>query len=329
MTAGEKPAVLVSGGAGYVGSHVALALVEAGYRTVVVDDLSTGRRDTVPPEAVLLEADVGDGAAMRAVVERYGIGAALHLAATAAADPSARAAERDLAASAAFATACAAGGVERFVLTSSAAVYGAGTDAPASAYAAGKLETERRVRAAFAASGRGAIVLRCFNVAGADPAGRTGPRPGAGLVAAACEAALGLRERMTVFGTDYETGDGTCVRDYVHATDVASAHVAALGALERGVGGLTLDCGTGRGRSVREVLAAVGRRAGRAFPVGNGPRRRGDVTMSVARPAAIRDALGWRARHSALDTVVATALAWTARRAGPAPRPPAPARLPR
>ena len=200
--------------------------------------------------------------------------------------------------------ACAAGGVRRLVLASSAAAHGAGAG-PASAYGTAKRATEERVRAAFAPPGRGHAVLRCFNVAGADPALRAGPRLGQGLVQAACEAALGLREDLTLHGTDWETADGTCVRDYVHASDVAAAHVAALGALERGARKLTADVGTGRGHSVREVLAAVGRASGngdrgarRAAAAG----RRGVVGGGAgAVGAAVRLAGAPRLRRGGLD----------------------------
>ena len=154
-------------------------------------------------------------------------------------------------------------------------------------------------------------MLRCFNVAGPIRASRRaagGPRAGAGP---ACEAALGLRAAVTVFGTDRDTADGTCVRDWVHASDVAAAHVAALAALERGAGSLTADVGTGRGHSVREVLAAVERASGSAIEVREGPRRPGDVAVSVASPERIAHLPGWRARNGSLDAVVSTALAWT------------------
>ena len=315
--------VLVTGGAGYVGSHVALALCQAGYRVTVVDDLSTGRRDAVPAGAILARADVGDAAAVRALIAGHGIVSVLHLAGAAGIAATATRARRDAAAGTRFVHACAEGGVKRFVHTSSAAVYGAAAaapgpnrrPAPVSPYGAAKLETEGEVRAAFPGAH---AVLRCFNVAGADPAGTAGPRRGrAGLVEAACEAALGLRGGVTVFGTDYDTADGTCVRDYIHPGDVAAVHLAALRALERGAGAHTLDCGRGEGRSVREVLEAVRRLAGTGFAVREGPRRRGDVAVAVARPGPTRRILGWRPAHGGLDAVVGSALAWIAARSRP------------
>ena len=302
------PAVLVSGGAGYVGSHVVLALGEAGYRAVVLDDLSRGHREAVPAGVELAVADAGDRRVVRALVARHGIAAAIHCADASGVDEPAMRIRKCAAAGAAFAEACAAAGVRRLVLTSSAAACSRG---PANAYGAAKRATEARVRAAFTGSGRSHAELRCFNVAGADPARRSGPRSGRGLVQVACEAALGLRESVTVFGVDWETADGTCVRDWVHVSDVAAAHVAALRALEGGAARLAADVGTGQGRSVREVLAAVERAAGARLAVREAPRRPGDVASSVAAPERVGRLPGWRARAGSLDVAVSTALAWT------------------
>jgi len=297
-------AVLVSGGAGYIGSHVALTLGAAGYPAVVVDDLSSGHRGAVPAEAVFVEADAGDRRAVGALIARYGIAAAIHLADASGVDEPAWRIRRGQVSGAGFIEACAAGGVRRLVLASSAAVRGP------SAYGAAKRAAEARVRAAFAGPGRGHAVLRCFNVAGADPALRAGPRSGRGLVQAAVEAALGLRAAVTVFGTDWDTPDGTCVRDWVHVSDVAAAYVAALRALEGGACVLSADCGTGRGHSVREALAAVERASGAALAVRAGPRRPGDMAVAVASPGRIGRLPGWRPRHG-LDAAVSSALAWT------------------
>ena len=299
--------VLVSGGAGYVGSHVAAALGAAGYRVVVLDDLSGGRRDAVPAGVEFIEADAGDRDAVRALVEKRGIAAAMHLAGAPGVDAPADTAWRDAAMSRAFAEACAAGGARRLVLTSSAAVHGAGAG-PVSAYGAAKLAAEEAVRAAFAGPGRSHAVLRCFNLIGTDPEGRAGA--GKGLVAAACEAALGMRADITVFGTDWQTADGTCVRDWVHVLDAGAAHVAALRALERGSGSLTADIGTGRGHSVHEALAAVERASGVLLAVREGPRRPGDVAVSVAAPERNGRLPGWRSRSDGLEAAAADALAW-------------------
>ena len=314
MSGGRGTAVLVSGGAGYVGSHVVLALAGAGYRPVVLDDLSGGRRGAVPEGVELIEVDAGDRVAVAALAETRGIRAAVHLAGAPGVDGPGETAWRDAAMSRAFVDACASAGVRRLVLTSSAAVYGAGAG-PASAYGAAKRAAEQAVRGAFAGPARSHAVLRCFNVAGADPALRAGPGRGQGLVRLACEAALGLREGLAVNGTDWETPDGTCVRDWVHVRDAAAAHVAALGALERGAASLTAEVGTGRGHSVREVLAAVERASGARLSARDGPRRPGDVAVSVAAAERIARLPGWRARHG-LDAAVTDALAWTRARAG-------------
>ena len=313
-------AVLVSGGAGYVGSHVVLALLDAGYRVAVIDDLSTGDPDAVPAGVPLVQADAGDAGAVRAAIERYGVTAAVHAAAALDDTPEAALGNRRMCEG--FARACADAGVRRLVLTSSAAVYGAGpagaiaesrAPAPARPYGIGKLACEAAVRERFGAPGLGYAVLRCFNVAGADPARRAGPRGGRSLVEAACAAALGVRGGLTVFGTDYPTPDGTCVRDYVHVADVAGAHVAAVRALERGLGAATLNCGSGRGHSVREVLAEVAARAGAAPPVEAGPRRPGDAPVSIAATGLAGEVLGWRPRHGDLGAIVRSQLAWARR----------------
>ena len=310
--------VLVTGGAGYLGSHIVLALRDAGYPVVVLDDLSTGDRGAVPAGVVLIRADAGDGEAVRGAIARHGVAAVVHAAADL--EDTARAAARNRAVSASFAAACAGAGVRRLVLTSSAAVYGEGpkspiaesrAPAPQRPYGAGKLASEAAVREAFGAPGLGYVILRCFNVAGADPAARAGPRAGKALVEAACEAALGRRGPVTVFGADYPTRDGTCVRDYVHAVDVAAAHAAALGALERGLGAATLNCGSGRGHSVREVLAEVAARADAAPVPRAGPRRPGDAPVSIAAIGRAGQTLGWRPRNSSLGGIVRSNLAWT------------------
>lgn len=299
--------VLVSGGAGYVGSHVAAALGRAGWRVVVLDDLSRGRREAVPPGAEMVEADAGDRSAVRGLAQAHAAVAAVHLAAGAPGiDAPPEAVRRDGSVARAFAEGCAAAGVRHMVLASSAAVHGSGAG-PESAYGAAKLVAEDAVRTAFAGPGRSRAVLRLFNVAGADPESRAGP--GRGLVRAACEAALGLRDGVELFGTELDTADGTCVRDWVPVSDAAAAHVVALGALEAGSASLTADVGAGRGRSVREALAAAERAAGTRIRACARPPRPGDVAVSVAAPERIARLPGWRARGG-LEEAVADTLAW-------------------
>ncbi len=218
-------------------------------------------------------------------------------------------------------------GVKRFVFSSTAAVYGnpdtnpVDEDArlkPESPYGTSKLMSEWILRDAAAAHGLSALVLRYFNVAGADPAGRAGQStPNAThLIKTACQAALGKRKGMQIFGTDYATPDGTCVRDYIHVTDLIDAHVAALRHLRQGGENLTLNCGYGRGYSVREVVDAVKRVSGVDFPVTLSPRRPGDAAAVVARADRIRAKLGWRPKLDDLATIVTHALAWERKLAG-------------
>ncbi|MGF1502758.1 MAG: UDP-glucose 4-epimerase GalE [Paracoccaceae bacterium] len=331
--------VLVTGGAGYVGSHVAHALVDAGERVIVIDDLSTGSPAALPPEADLVEGDVADRALLDAVLAKSKADAILHLAGSTVVPESCRDPLRYYAnntlASHALIAAARHHGVECVLFSSTAAVYGAiSTDpvdesaalAPASPYGASKLMTERMLADAAVAHGLSTAALRYFNVAGADPAGRTGQStPGAThLVKVAVQAALGLRAGLEVFGTDWPTPDGTCIRDYIHVSDLAEAHLAVLAHLRTGRQAAlaagrpppparVFNVGYGRGASVRDVIAAVRRVAGKSFPVTDRPRRPGDLPAVVARADRIRRETGWRARRDALDTIVADALAWERR----------------
>lgn len=318
--------VLVTGGAGYIGSHAVLALREIGCPVVVVDDLSVGRRDAVPDDVAFVQADIGDQPAIQAVMAEHKVGAVMHLAAhvgvaESLSEPEAchRVNSEATADLIRVATDC---GVRHFVFSSTASVYGMlqatpvdeeAPLAPITPYGASKAEAERALRDAARGHDFRYVVLRLFNVAGADPALRTGPLAGGStprLVDAACEAAVGLRDGISVFGDRLATPDGTCVRDYVHVADVAEAHVAALRSLERGGPSLVLNCGTGRGTSVREVVAAVEAQAGAPLKVHNGPPRQGDPVELVADTRRIRESLGWSPRHGGLDTIISTTLSW-------------------
>ena len=332
VSAGRDPgAVLVTGGAGYVGSHVVPALREAGYEVVVLDDLSTGRRAAVPGDVAFVEGDAGDPETAAAAIAGHGIASVVHLAASidiaeSLADPL-KYDRNNALASAALVRACVAGGVERFLFASSAAVYGqpgaapVGEDAPAAPvnpYGRSKLATEGLLRATAARHGMRYAVLRYFNVAGADPLGRAGPSDtDSHLVTAACRAALGLRDGVTVHGADYPTPDGTCLRDYIHVSDLAAIHVAALRGLENGAPDRVLNCGSGRGVSVREALAAVRAEAGAGFEIRDGPRRAADPPVLVADSARLRSELGWSPRHGGFRAIVRSALAWERARACP------------
>ncbi|HET9904834.1 MAG TPA: UDP-glucose 4-epimerase GalE [Xanthobacteraceae bacterium] len=317
--------ILVTGGAGYIGSHMVHALRDTGEEVVVLDNLSTGRREAVPAGVPLVVGDTGDADALAALMRRYRPEAVVHFAASIVVPDSVRdplgyyrnntANARTLLAAAVDA------GVKHFIFSSTAAVYGNPAQipvaedaplAPMSPYGASKMMTEIMLRDVSAAHGLGHVILRYFNVAGADPQGRTGQStPNAThLIKVAVQTALGLRPRLDVFGEDYPTPDGTCVRDYIHVTDLVNAHAAALAHLRAGGESLTLNCGYGQGYSVLEVIGAVRRAAGKDFPVRRAGRRPGDPAAIVADARRIRERLGWKPAYDDLDTIVAHALAW-------------------
>jgi UDP-glucose 4-epimerase len=327
----DERAALVTGGAGYIGSHVAWALADAGWRVIVLDDLSTGRRELIPHAATFVEGSSGDAALLRRLLAGERVGAVLHFAGSivvpeSVADPIAYY-RNNLAGGIELIEACLASGVKRFVFSSTAAVYGDpetvpipehAPTRPLNPYGHSKLMIEQVLRDCDDAHGLPHVALRYFNVAGADPGGRTGQATpkATHLIKVACEVAVGAREAMEIYGTDYATPDGTCVRDYIHVTDLADAHLKALDHLMAGGPSLTLNCGYGRGFSVREVLRTVEQVAGRRLPVRDAPRRAGDAPRLVAEPGALRERLAWKPRYDDLRTIVATALAWERRRFG-------------
>ena len=320
--------VLVTGGAGYIGSHMVLELVDAGERVVVIDNLSTGFRWAVAPGATLVVGDVGNADLVKEAIRKHAVTAIIHFAGSivvpdSVADPlgyylNNTVNSRELIAAAVET------GVKNFIFSSTAAVYGnpkenpvseTGAPAPMSPYGTSKWMTELMLAdTAFAYDFR-YVALRYFNVAGADPKGRSGqstPRA-THLIKVACETALGKRSHMEVFGTDYPTPDGTCVRDYIHVTDLARAHLAALAHLRKGGSSDIFNCGYSKGFSVHEVIAAVKRVSEADFTVKLSPRRPGDPAAIVAASAKIRDTLGWTPKHDDLDGIVAHALAWEKR----------------
>lgn len=318
-------AVLVTGGAGYIGSHMVWRLVDAGEAVVVLDRLSTGFRWAVAPEATLVEGDIADEALVARLVAEHGIDAIIHFAGSivvpdSVADPLEYYLNNTVKSRALIAAAIGAG-VRHFIFSSTAAVYGdAGTEpvvetaplSPQSPYGRSKLMTEMMLEDASRAHDFRYVALRYFNVAGADPRGRTGQstRGATHLIKVACETALGKRDRIEIFGTDYDTPDGTCVRDYIHVTDLANAHADALAYLRAGGDSLVANCGYGHGYSVRAVIDAVRRVSGRDFEVATRERRAGDVPAVVANSTRARAKLGWRPEYDDLDQCVATALAW-------------------
>ena len=324
----NQATVLVTGGAGYIGSHVVLALWDAGWPVIVLDDLSTGHRQAVPDDVVFEQGNVGDRALLGQVFERHAIDAVLHLAGSisvpeSVAQPLAYYRNNTLN-SHTLIEASIAAGVRGWIFSSTAAVYGnpdevpVAEDAPTrplNPYGHSKLMTEQILIDADAAHHLPHVILRYFNVAGADPAGRAGPAtPGAAhLLKVACEAAVGKRASVPLFGADYPTADGTCVRDFIHVSDLAEAHVKALEYLLAGGRSAVLNCGYGRGFSVREVLDAVARSSGRPLTVEAQPRRSGDAIEVVAAAGRIREVLGWRPRYDDLDRIVGDALAFERR----------------
>jgi UDP-glucose 4-epimerase len=320
--------VLVTGGAGYIGSHTVHALADAGERVVVLDNLSTGFASALPRPMLPIVGDVGDQALVASLIEEYGVEAVIHFAGSTIVPDSLKDPlgyyRNNTANSRALIEAAVKGGVRHFIFSSTAAVYGNPAHVPVaeddptvplSPYGWSKLMTEIMLRDAGAAHDLRHVALRYFNVAGADPKMRTGlSTPGAThLIKVAVEAALGRRERIDVYGSDYPTPDGTCIRDFIHVSDLARAHLAALDYLRAGSASVTLNCGYGRGYSVREVLDAVRRAAGHSFSVNFGERRPGDIVVSVAAANRIRELLRWTPELDNLDAIVRHALAWERR----------------
>ncbi|HET7605850.1 MAG TPA: UDP-glucose 4-epimerase GalE [Sphingomicrobium sp.] len=322
----NKVPVLVTGGAGYIGSHAVLALKDAGWPVAVIDDLSNGSREAVPDDVVFYEGNISDRALVERIFGEQRTQAIMHFAGSIVVPESVEHPLRYYAnntlASHALISAAVAAGVKHILFSSTAATYGAPErvpidegDAkfPINPYGASKLMTERMLEDAAAAHPFNYGALRYFNVAGADPEGRAGQR-GKGathLIKIACEAAVGKRRHIAVYGTDYPTPDGTCIRDYIHVSDLAAAHVAALEWLiEHPRDNLVLNCGYGKGLSVLEVLDAVDKANGAAIKRVMEGRRAGDPPELVAGNARLVSTLAWRPRFADIDTIVGDALRW-------------------
>jgi UDP-glucose 4-epimerase len=318
-------AVLVTGGAGYIGSHMVHALRDAGETVVVLDNLSTGHRWALPGEVPLFVGETGEANLVSAIIAAHDVRAIIHFAASivvpdSVSDPLGY--YRNNTANARTLIECAVkGGVKSFIFSSTAAVYGTPKSLPVeeeaplqpeSPYGTSKLMTEIMLRDASRAHDLNHVILRYFNVAGADPAGRAGQssKTATHLIKVAVQAALGTRQGLSVYGTDYDTPDGTCLRDYIHVSDLVAAHSAALDHLRNGGESRTFNCGYGRGYSVLEVLDTVRKVTGIDFPVTMTGRRAGDAAAVVAGNTRILSELAWAPRLDDLETIVAHAYAW-------------------
>lgn len=317
--------VLVTGGAGYIGSHMVLALVEAGESVVVIDNLSTGFSAFLPEGVPLFIGDAADENLVEGVIAAHEVESIIHFAGSVVVPESIRDPllyyRNNTMTTRSLLNAAVKSGVDRFIFSSTAAVYGnpdqvpVGEHAPTrplSPYGASKLMAEIMLHDVAAAHGMNHVVLRYFNVAGADPQARIGlaTRGATHLLKIAVEAATGQRGKIDVFGTDYPTPDGSCIRDFIHVSDLAQAHRAALAYLRGGGTSATFNCGYGRGASVLEVIDSVKRVSRRDFPVEIAGRRAGDPASLVADVSRIRSTLDWRPQFEDLDTIVSHALAW-------------------
>jgi UDP-glucose 4-epimerase len=317
--------VLVTGGAGYIGSHTVHALAEAGERVVVIDNLSTGFSAFLPEGVPLFIGDAADENLVEEVISTHGVDSIIHFAGSIVVTDSMRDPlayyRNNTMATRSLLNAAVKCGVKRFLFSSTAAVYGnpdqvpvaeTAPTRPLSPYGFSKLMTEIMLHDVATAHGMNFIVMRYFNVAGADPRARIGlATVGAThLLKIAVEAATGQRAKVDVFGTDYPTPDGSCIRDFIHVSDLAEAHRAALSYLRGGGASTTLNCGYGRGYSVLETIQAVRRVSGANFAVQYAPRRPGDIMTVVADTGRIRSTLDWKPQYDDLETIAAHALAW-------------------
>ena len=317
--------VLVTGGAGYIGSHMVLALLDAGHQPVIFDDFSTGHEQLVPNGVPVFRGNVANTGLVAEICNSYEIDAVAHFAASIVVPESVSNPLKyylnNTASTTRFIGACIEAGIKRFVFSSTAAVYGNQdrnpinedtSTQPENPYGASKLMSEMILRDCAHATDISYVILRYFNVAGADPKGRAGQlsQPASHLIKIAVEAAVGKRSSIQLYGTDYPTPDGTCIRDYIHVSDLIAAHVSALAYLQGGGKSMLANCGYGHGASVRDVLDVVATVAGKELAVTDAPRRAGDAAILVADSTKIRRKLGWTPVYDDLQKIVSDALAW-------------------
>ncbi|MBC2723789.1 UDP-glucose 4-epimerase GalE [Desulfosporosinus sp.] len=317
--------ILVSGGAGYIGSHTVKTLLEQSYKPVVLDNLVTGHRQSVPRDVPFYQGDIADSRLVRKVVEQERISAVIHFAARSLVGESAEKPdlyfEENTAKTNRFVSSLLEAGVKRIIFSSTAATYGipeevpipeSAPTTPINPYGFSKLMIEQSFSWLEKAYGLEWIALRYFNAAGAALDSSLGEDhfPETHLIPLILKTALGQRETISIFGTDYSTPDGTCIRDYIHVLDLAKAHILALEALGKGIGSGVYNVGTGSGYSVREVIETARQVTGRRIPVLESPRRPGDPDILVAKVEKIQHSLGWTPQYSSLEQIIKSAWAW-------------------
>lgn len=317
--------ILITGGAGYIGSHVAWECVERGYEVMILDDLRTGSSENIPGAARLYEIDLGDQAAVWTVIEQFRPKSVLHLAGSVSVPQSIESPidyyRNNVSNSIALIDSCVRAGVRNFIFSSTAAVYGplqammideTAPLAPASPYGRSKMMVEWVLRDAVAASEMRAGILRYFNVAGADLAKGCGPRSSTALslMRVAARVATGELEFLPLYGVDYDTPDGTCIRDFIDVRDLADAHFAVLDLVDQRSVSVTLNCGYGRPHSILDVVAAFERVTGSVLPVRPMPRRAGDIPAAIADSGELRALTGWSPRFESLDQIAKSTLEW-------------------
>ena len=317
--------ILITGGAGYIGSHMVLAALDHGDEVVVLDNLSTGVRALVPERAVFQLGNAGDPALLSELFRRFAVSAVIHFAGSVVVPESVAKPlsyyDNNTVVSRSLIETCVQGGVKNFIFSSTAAVYGMPASnpvteqteaAPINPYGRSKLMTEWMLEDAALAHDFRYVALRYFNVAGGDPSGRSGQSTpkATHLIKRACQAALGRVPALDIFGSDFQTRDGTGVRDYIHVSDLVGAHALALDHLQRGGGSMVLNCGYGHGFSVREVVDMVSKVAGHKIPTRESARRPGDPAAIVADSSKLKAQFGWQPKYDDLEQIVSTAYAW-------------------